>query len=71
MASGDMIEVFSIKRKDKTGTWSMPKIVLAINPEVGTVVVSAIGGKRSTVAFEDIRPASPSGSFAQVVQNCY
>ena len=66
---GDMVDVFLRTGMSKQGKWSTPKIVLQVDHAARSVVVPSKFGRRSTVAFEDIRLSLAEESLANDVQH--
>lgn len=63
-----MVQVFKNTGSDKRGVWSDSRIVLNIDKDARTIVVSTKHGRQATVAIEDVRPAFPEDTFANAVQ---
>lgn len=50
----DMVQVYVKNYRSKRGSWSSPRIILSIDGEAGSVVVSARGGKRMFATLEEV-----------------
>ena len=68
VAIGDLIEVFVRHGKNKKGKWLSPRCVLSIDPRSGSLTVPGSSGRTITAAFEDVRAAMNTDSFATIVQ---
>jgi len=68
ISSGDMVEVFIKREKEKRGKWSAPKPVLEFDPMSGIVVVPGTSGKKISAAVEDVRIAGKDNNLAQKIQ---
>ena len=67
--TGDLVQVYIKNEKQKRGSWSSPRQVLAIDHDGGFVVVPGRGSRKISAAFEDTRIAPGCDQLSVIIQS--